>query len=82
MPGACLKQTADSPEQEYLRRLWAIQLERSDIGLNDDFFEVGGSSMQAIEMLMTVCTHFDREIDFGEFFKDPCIDKLRELLTT
>lgn len=65
---------------EYLRELWAVQLNLPQIGLRDDFFEAGGSSMQVIEMLMTVSDKFGKEIDFAEFFKEPCIGKLGELL--
>jgi len=36
--------------------------------------------MQVIEMLMTVANKFGKEIDYAEFFKEPCILKLSELL--
>jgi acyl carrier protein len=48
--------------------------------VRDDFFEAGGSSMQVIEMLTTVAEKFGKEIDYAEFFIDPCIDKLTRLL--
>lgn len=64
----------------YLIQLWSEQLNHPNVGVHDDFFEVGGSSMQVIEMLMTVSNKFGREIDFAEFFKEPCIRKLSELL--
>jgi acyl carrier protein len=65
---------------EYLVQLWSEQLNCQRVGVQDDFFEAGGSSMQVIEMLMTVASKFDKEIDFAEFFKEPCIRKLSELL--
>jgi acyl carrier protein len=67
-------------DKDYLRQLWSTELNRPDIGLSDDFFDAGGSSMQVIEMLMTVSERFGREVDFAEFFKNPCILKLSELL--
>jgi hypothetical protein len=67
-------------KQSYLERLWSTQLRRPQIGLQDDFFEAGGSSMQVIEMLMTVANEFGRDIDYAEFFADPCIRRLSELL--
>ncbi len=69
-----------SSNQDYLLQLWSAQLERPGLGARDDFFEAGGSSMQVIEMLMTVCGKFGKEIDFAEFFKDPCVGRLDELL--
>ena len=70
----------DSANHEYLQQLWSAHLNRPGVGIADDFFEAGGSSMQVIEMLMTVSNKFGKEIDYVEFFKEPCIRKLSELL--
>lgn len=72
--------SSGAPDQAYLIQLWSTQLNRPDLGPRDDFFDAGGSSMQVIEMLMTVSERFGREIDFAEFFKDPCVHRLSELL--
>ena len=50
------------------------------LGVKDDFFEAGGSSTQVIEMLMTISNKYGKEIDYAQFFKEPCIHKLTELL--
>jgi acyl carrier protein len=73
-------QAVSESNQEYLVKLWSDQLNRPNVNVLDDFFEAGGSSMQVIEMLMTVSNKFGKEIDFAEFFKEPCIRKLNELL--
>ncbi len=70
----------DGSSREYLLQLWSSQLNRPGIGEQDDFFDAGGSSMQVIEMLMAVTNKYEREIDFAEFLKEPCIRKLSELL--
>jgi acyl carrier protein len=67
-------------DQQYLIQLWREVLNRSDVGTHDDFFAAGGSSMQVIEMLMTVSDRFAREIDYVEFFKEPNIQRLSDLL--
>ena len=36
--------------------------------------------MQVIEMLMTVSSKFGKEIDYAEFFQNPCVDRLTQLL--
>lgn len=72
--------TNASSTQDYLSQLWSAQLSRPRMSIQDDFFEAGGSSMQVIEMLMTVSNKFGREIDYVEFFEEPCIRKLTELL--
>jgi acyl carrier protein len=71
---------AELSSRNYLVKLWAAQLNHPAIDIRDDFFEVGGSSMQVIEMLMTVSDKFGKEIDYAEFLKEPCIRKLSELL--
>ena len=71
--------TADA-NREYLLQLWSAQLSRPGLSVCDDFFEVGGSSMQVIEMLTTVADRFGKEIDYAEFFQEPCVNKLCELL--
>ena len=70
----------EAVRREFLQQLWSTQLNRPDVGFQDDFFEAGGSSMQVIEMLMTVADKFGREIDYGQFLQEPCIRKLDELL--
>lgn len=72
--------SVDSTEKVYLQQLWSTQLNRPAVGIDDDFFNAGGSSMQVIEMLMTVSTRFGKEIDYAEFFKQPSIRKLSQLL--
>lgn len=65
---------------EYLLQLWSVQLEVPQLSARDDFFEAGGSSMQVIEMLTTVAEKFGKEIDYAEFFSNPCVDQLSKLL--
>jgi acyl carrier protein len=77
MPAVAL---ASESHEDYLLHLWSTQLNAPNLGPRDDFFDVGGSSMQVIEMLMTVSEKFGKEIDFAEFFKDPCVVRLSELL--
>jgi acyl carrier protein len=74
------KTTMELSNTEYLVQLWKEQLNRPQVDVRDDFFESGGSSMQVIEMLTSVVDKFGKEIDFAEFFKEPSIRKLSELL--
>jgi hypothetical protein len=64
----------------YLLELWGAQLKRPGLGVRDDFFAAGGSSMQVIEMLVTVTTRFGKQIDYEQFFREPCVQTLSELL--
>lgn len=66
---------------EKLQALWCDLLERAEVGILDDFFQAGGTSMQVIEMLWTVSVMYGRSIDHMEFYKEPCIRRLVELLS-
>lgn len=70
----------EASSESYLLQLWSDQLNRPGLDIRDDFFDAGGSSMQVIEMLMTVSEKFGKDIDFAEFFKNPCVGQLRDLL--
>jgi acyl carrier protein len=70
----------EAARREFLQHLWSTQLNRPNVGIQDDFFDAGGSSMQVIEMLMTVADKFGKEIDYVQFLQEPCIRKLDELL--
>jgi len=72
-------ETLDS-DRTWLLKLWSTELGRPNLAAHDDFFDAGGSSMQVIEMLTTVAEKFGKEIDFAEFFKNPCVSRLSELL--
>ncbi len=41
---------AESPAQERLLDLWRTVLGRADIGVDDDFFQLGGDSLQSIRL--------------------------------
>jgi aryl carrier-like protein len=77
-----MPQDTNGATNQYLLHLWSTQLNCPSLKVRDDFFEAGGSSMQVIEMLTTVAEKFGREIDFAEFFENPCVDKLTQLLET
>jgi acyl-CoA synthetase (AMP-forming)/AMP-acid ligase II/thioesterase domain-containing protein/acyl carrier protein len=43
-----------APLEILIAEIWRRLLERTDIGLDDDFFEIGGDSLQATEMLLEI----------------------------
>ena len=75
-----MPQYTNGATDEYLLQLWSAQLNCPRLDVRDDFFEAGGSSMQVIEMLTTVAEKFGKEIDYAEFFTNPCVGKLTQLL--
>lgn len=46
----------EQPLQIQIAEIWKQYLKRDDIGIDDDFFEIGGDSLQATEMLLELET--------------------------
>ena len=44
----------EQPLQIQIAEVWAQFLKRDDIGIDDDFFDMGGDSLQATEMLLAI----------------------------
>jgi acyl carrier protein len=66
---------------ESLRSLWTSVLKR-DVGPDDDFFEIGGTSLGALRMIAEVQSTYDVEIDVETFFLAPTVAKLADIITT
>lgn len=62
-----------------LAAIWADLLKLDEIGVNDDFFDLGGDSLLALEMLLAVDTQFGYRIPI-EFFGDAQFSYLRDLI--
>ena len=49
-------QPAAAPQVELLRRLWAEALDVPSVGLDDDFFALGGDSLAVARIVFTAAT--------------------------
>jgi acyl carrier protein len=58
-----------------LTRLWAKLLGK-EVGINDDFFDAGGSSLAGINMIIEVQSTYHVELDVEAFFEEPTIARL------
>ncbi|MEV7994867.1 amino acid adenylation domain-containing protein [Streptomyces sp. NPDC086077] len=63
-----------------LYRIWRSVLLHPDIGVGDDFFEVGGTSLSAIKMAHAVTEAFGRHLPVAEVMTRPTIEALAALL--
>src|SRR5690606_2483537 len=63
-----------------LYRIWRSILLRPDIGVGDDFFEAGGTSLSAIKMAHAVTEEFGRHLPVAEVVTRPTIEALAALL--
>ena len=69
-----------NPTQERVAEIWKEALKLSRVGVEDDFFELGGKSLPAIRILMQVRRSFGTEIPVADFFAHPTIARLAELI--
>jgi thioesterase domain-containing protein len=53
--------------------IWANVLGRSDFGVLDGFFSLGGSSLDAMRVLAAIGRDFGRTLSVGSFFRSPTI---------
>jgi len=78
-------ETQFAVEQQTILRaltvLWRKTLGR-DVGPNDDFFDSGGDSLKAINMIMEVQSTHKVEIDVETFFEEPTLSKLTDAIIT
>ncbi|MFC2146280.1 amino acid adenylation domain-containing protein, partial [Acidobacteriota bacterium] len=62
-----------TPQQTRLARLWQNFFKYRDIGIEDDFFELGGDSLKAVTLIALIHKESNKEIPIAEFFKYPTI---------
>jgi amino acid adenylation domain-containing protein len=61
---------------------WSEVLGVSPIGVHDDFFALGGHSLQTAEVAVRLRERFDREISLRDIFAEPTVETVAELLRT
>jgi amino acid adenylation domain-containing protein len=71
----------ESPAQESLATIWCEVLHVERVGIDDDFFDLGGHSMLAVKMLARVRDTLGLELDLGQVFERPTIRELAGSLT-
>jgi amino acid adenylation domain-containing protein len=67
---------AESPIQETLASIWREVLMVDRVGIDDDFFSLGGHSMLAVRMVARVRDALDLELPLVRVFEQPTIRKL------
>ncbi|MFA6308744.1 MAG: amino acid adenylation domain-containing protein [Clostridia bacterium] len=65
--------------EEILLMIWKEILEINRIGINNNFFELGGDSLKAISLVSKIQKEFNKEISISEIFKSPTIKEMSKL---
>lgn len=72
-------QPAPGTEQE-LARLWCEQLKTPEVGAESNFFEIGGNSLLATQVVNRARSHFNVELPVTSLFESPTIRSLAALI--
>ncbi|MBL4704059.1 MAG: amino acid adenylation domain-containing protein, partial [Flavobacteriales bacterium] len=68
--------------EEKLVVLWKEVLGKEKIGIEDDFFELGGNSLKATRLISKVNKEFTIDVDLRSLFEEPKIRFLAEKIDT
>lgn len=74
---------ADSELEQQIVSLWQTLLEIDKLGLNDNFFDVGGHSLLAVQLTSQLNQNLDigTELNVADIFKYPTIKELVDYLS-
>jgi len=71
-----LEVPADAPTTEKLRAIWEVVLGTSSLSDDDDFFDVGGTSLLAVRLFFLIAERLDRELPLSTLLEAPTIAEL------
>ncbi len=67
--------------EEALVAIWCDALCLDQVGINDNFFKLGGNSLQMTQIAARIRAEFSDEIHFADFFASPTVAGLARFLT-
>jgi amino acid adenylation domain-containing protein len=68
--------------EEQLAAIWAEVLGLKKVGVNDNFFDLGGHSLNVLQVISRMQSAFDLELPLASLFKSPTIGTLAEYIET
>lgn len=75
-----MKLESDHQLKEFLLEVWRQALNVTQIESSQSYFKLGGDSMSVVTMLVRVSGELDLDLDYEEFFVDPCIERLASII--
>lgn len=75
-------QQAEDDIEAFLIGMWQRIFNLDGIGIDHNFFEVGGDSLSAVQILTEIENKYQRLLSFGDFLDDPTIRNLAQKIRT
>lgn len=66
----------EGPVEEYLVEVWQEELRTDRVGADDSFFELGGTSLAAMQVMLRLCQEFDLQLPLDGLFSYPRLGEL------
>ena len=63
-----------------LHQLWCSVFKKENIGVEDDFFEIGGHSLNAVQLMSGIKQKFNLDLPLSALISNPNIRKLSEII--
>jgi amino acid adenylation domain-containing protein len=79
-PGAALQPGAGNETEKMLLEIWCKVLGTGAVGLNDNFFDLGGTSLQLIQVHARIASVMPNELTVVDLFQYPRISALAQRL--
>jgi acyl carrier protein len=70
-----------TPVEELLANIWAEVLKLDKVGIHDNFFDLGGHSLRATQVVSRVRAAFQVELPLRTLFEKQRIDELAKAIT-
>lgn len=70
----------ETPTEKKVYRIWEKILNKSDIGIYDNFFEIGGHSLKATRLLMQINKEFKISLSITDIFTNNSLKKLAKYI--
>ncbi len=84
-PRPALREPYVAPANDLQRKMaevWQRVLAIEEVGVNDDFFELGGNSLLATQLVMEMREAFSMSVPLRDFFEKPTVAALSAVIET
>lgn len=69
------------PVEETLAAIWVQVLKLNQVGVHDNFFDIGGHSLLGTQVVSRIRNRFDTQLSLRALFERPTIARLAQLIT-